>query len=82
MILDIDECESSPCQNGATCHNNQNHYACTCAGGWTGTNCDEGKFVFSTRNLNNSGDIFQKLFDRFNFQVRNVDQMNQHVFLV
>jgi hypothetical protein len=39
---DIDECLSNPCQNGATCNNEQNGYTCRCAGGWQGTNCDIG----------------------------------------
>ncbi|XP_078681185.1 IgGFc-binding protein-like [Branchiostoma floridae x Branchiostoma belcheri] len=37
----IDECQSSPCQNGAVCLDGQNQYTCLCTAGWTGTNCDE-----------------------------------------
>ncbi|XP_065070650.1 fibropellin-1-like isoform X7 [Rhopilema esculentum] len=37
--LDIDECESSPCQNGGTCSNDINKYTCTCKAGFEGTNC-------------------------------------------
>ena len=29
----IDECESSPCQNGATCWDLVNSYACNCSAG-------------------------------------------------
>ncbi|XP_033624934.1 fibropellin-1-like [Asterias rubens] len=39
--LDLDECQSSPCANGAMCTNLQNRYECTCTDGWTGTHCDE-----------------------------------------
>ncbi len=34
---------TSPCQNGATCtNNNLGGYACTCVNGYTGTNCQYG----------------------------------------
>ncbi|XP_071147176.1 neurogenic locus notch homolog protein 1-like [Mytilus edulis] len=37
---DINECLSTPCQNGATCHNEVNAYSCTCMPGYQGTNCE------------------------------------------
>ena len=40
---DINECGSSPCQNGATCNELGNRYTCTCASGYTGVNCELGK---------------------------------------
>ena len=42
-------CNSDPCQNGATCNenNNQPGYTCTCAPGFTGTNCQFGMYVWS-----------------------------------
>ena len=35
-------CDSAPCQNGATCFepSDGRNYWCTCAGPWTGANCD------------------------------------------
>ena len=37
---DIDECESSPCQNGGTCTQGNNTYTCSCVGGYDGVNCE------------------------------------------
>lgn len=34
----------NPCKNGAACMNTLGSYMCTCLPGWTGTNCDIGKF--------------------------------------
>lgn len=34
--MDIDECESEPCQNGATCEDRINAYACLCSAGFRG----------------------------------------------
>ena len=35
-----DHCAPGPCQNGATCANNATGYTCSCAPGYTGTNCE------------------------------------------
>ena len=43
LSTDIDECQSDPCKNGATCNNEVNAYTCTCADGYTGVNCDTGE---------------------------------------
>ncbi|KAH3831295.1 hypothetical protein DPMN_104558 [Dreissena polymorpha] len=50
-LTDIDECATNPCKNGATCINGQNKYTCTCAGGWQGTNCDQGKYIRYLANI-------------------------------
>ncbi|XP_052105024.1 fibropellin-3-like [Mytilus californianus] len=39
-ILDIGICTSNPCKNRATCNDQDNRYSCTCASGFTGTNCE------------------------------------------
>jgi hypothetical protein len=36
-----DACNPNPCQNGGTCQASGSGYSCTCASGWTGTNCAE-----------------------------------------
>ena len=38
---DIDECESSPCENGATCLNYDGGFNCTCVDGYEGDLCGE-----------------------------------------
>ncbi|XP_027890839.1 protein crumbs homolog 1-like [Xiphophorus couchianus] len=40
---EIDECESSPCQNGATCLNRLNHFQCVCVPGFSGKLCESNK---------------------------------------
>ncbi|XP_061836569.1 protein crumbs homolog 2a [Nerophis lumbriciformis] len=38
--VNIDECDSEPCQNGATCHDQDNSFACTCPVGFSGFLCE------------------------------------------
>ena len=40
-LTDINDCLSSPCVYGS-CTDNANSYTCTCAGGYTGTDCETG----------------------------------------
>ena len=42
---EINECNSNPCQNGATCNDHFNTYNCTCVPGYTGTNCETGAYL-------------------------------------
>ena len=42
QYLDIDECQSDPCQNSATCNDHINGYTCNCTDGYTGSNCESG----------------------------------------
>ncbi|PIO34262.1 hypothetical protein AB205_0200690 [Aquarana catesbeiana] len=37
--MEIDNCASAPCKNGAVCINKVNAYSCLCQKGWTGSNC-------------------------------------------
>ena len=52
MFLDIDECQSIPCFNEATCVDGVNEYTCECQPGYTGEHCDTGYFVFDVFNCN------------------------------
>ena len=36
----VSNCAGNPCQNGATCTDNNPGYTCTCTAGWSGANCD------------------------------------------
>ncbi|XP_035291073.1 coagulation factor IX-like [Anguilla anguilla] len=38
--IDGDQCESSPCQNGAKCEDSMSSYLCWCPVGYTGKNCE------------------------------------------
>ena len=38
--MDIDECDSSPCQNGASCEDTLAGYTCECLGGFKGSHCE------------------------------------------
>ena len=48
---DIDECASSPCQNGGTCTDALNSYTCACAAGWTGLHCETGNELGGRRRI-------------------------------
>ena len=37
--LDINECRSTPCQNGGTCLNQVDQFSCICRDGFTGVTC-------------------------------------------
>ena len=43
IVLDIDECGSNPCLNGATCAQSIDEYNCTCVEGFLGSNCETGE---------------------------------------
>lgn len=45
---DIDECDSDPCLNNATCNDLINGYNCSCAAGFDGILCENGKLFAVT----------------------------------
>lgn len=42
--VDNNECYSRPCQHGSTCNDLINDYSCTCLPGYTGKDCENGKY--------------------------------------
>ena len=50
FISDIDDCESNPCQNGATCQDGIGLYSCSCPTGYEGDQCQIGENI----NIQNS----------------------------
>ena len=43
---DINECQSSPCENGGICKDFVNGYNCKCDPGYEGPNCEIGETSF------------------------------------
>lgn len=43
LPADINDCASSPCQNGGTCIDGINAFQCFCTDGWEGRLCDAGE---------------------------------------
>ena len=37
--IDVDECLSNPCENGAECVNGKDSYKCICPAGYQGERC-------------------------------------------
>ena len=56
-ITGNDECASDPCENGATCVDGVNEYSCTCAAGYTGTNCK----ISMNQNFNSNGRLTNQI---------------------
>ena len=51
LLTELNECESDPCVNNATCNDLVNMYNCTCMPGWTGPICETGKQVVHNINI-------------------------------
>ena len=55
LFSEINECESAPCKNGGTCKEEdentstgtdaESFYSCVCKPGFTGKNCEIGKYA-------------------------------------
>ena len=41
ILIDIDDCASSPCVSGS-CEDDANRYDCDCDAGYEGTHCETG----------------------------------------
>ena len=42
LLTDVNDCETNPCMNGATCQDHVGGYICECADGYTGSMCGTG----------------------------------------
>lgn len=38
--IDVKECDSNPCKNGATCKEDIGKYSCECGNGYEGLHCE------------------------------------------
>ena len=43
-LIEVDECESQPCQNGGDCTNKVGFFECNCTAGYEGVQCETGSF--------------------------------------
>ena len=39
ILPDVDDCDPTPCENGATCVDDHDGYTCQCTEQWFGDNC-------------------------------------------
>ncbi len=58
--INIDECESNPCQNGATCVDEINRYQCVCHSGYEGNDCEVDVAECGENPCQNGGLCFEK----------------------
>ena len=47
VCIDIDDCQSSPCQNDGVCVDGVNSFTCNCAHGFIGDDCSISKIKFN-----------------------------------
>ncbi|KAG7215628.1 hypothetical protein INR49_021983 [Caranx melampygus] len=55
LFTAVDHCLSSPCKNGATCTRHVDTYACKCAPGYHGHNCDRARLTSNGCRYRNGG---------------------------
>ena len=58
LFTDKDDCEGSPCKNGADCVDKLNGFECKCVPGYTGTHCDISKYIEQNIFLNVDSSLY------------------------
>ena len=82
FVSEIKQCDSKPCQNGGTCVEDTTGYTCTCASGYTGTNCQTGKVTHSGIVLIISFHYFYKIMSSLSSRQGPLDEKEQlYLFL-
>ena len=51
ILLDVNECESSPCKNNGSCVDGVGSYTCVCSQGYIGEECEIGNTNFPYKEL-------------------------------
>ena len=62
LYSDIDECASSPAQNGGTCTDGVNGYTSACVAGYTGTECETSKPALIQTLIENTPNYFKYIY--------------------
>ena len=68
IVTDINDCSTSPCDNGGTCTDGINTYTCQCSDGYTGNDCQTGTeeysitFQYNQQSAISHYSIFNQLF--------------------
>lgn len=63
--VNIDDCSSQPCLNGATCRDDVGKFECTCLPGWAGLRCENDVGSCTQRPCQNDAeciDLFEDFF--------------------
>lgn len=63
--LDLNDCSSSPCENGGTCVDGNNSFKCVCPPGYGGKFCDVEQDPCNTTPCLNGGKCQKGIYDDY-----------------